>query len=70
MTTKQEDAGTWWQDNLENYKSDGRFDAEAGFYNPPHSDSDDPQDQDENEAYKKGFIERRKELGDAFKWFY
>ena len=58
----------WWEERLENYKTDGMLDADVGIYNPPHSDNDDPQDQDENEAYKKGFMARRLELGDAFKW--
>ena len=60
----------WWKERLENYKTDGRLDAEVGLYNPPHTDDYDPQDQEENEAYKKGFTERRKELGADFKWFY
>lgn len=50
------------------YRLDGIKDAEKGVYNPPHSSDDDPQDQQENHAYKEGFEARRKELGGRFKW--
>ena len=41
----------------------------AGVFNWPYqSGPDDPQNEAENAAYKEGFDQRRKELGDAFKW--
>ncbi len=46
----------------------GWLDAEAGMYDPPYPGSDDPQELDENRAYKQGFDRSRKELGDSFKW--
>jgi hypothetical protein len=65
MSTKSD----WWQDILNGYKAEGRTDAEKGIFDPPHYvTDDDPQYLDENEAYKDGFMEKRKELGDKFKW--
>lgn len=59
----------WWRQNLEDYRQDGRADAERGVFEAPHWVSDeDPQYLDENQAYKDGFMERRKELGASFKW--
>ena len=59
----------WWLRNLEDYRQNGRSDADRCVFNAPHWVSDeDPQDLDENQAYKDGFMERRKELGDKFKW--
>lgn len=48
--------------------ADGRKDANEGVFEPPYLNSDDPQDEDENAAYKRGFNERRRELGDVFRW--
>ncbi len=58
----------WWQQNLERHRNSGRADAERGVFAAPNHLSDDPQYLDENQAYKEGFMERRKELGDKFKW--
>ena len=59
----------WWEEHLKYYESKGRAAADAGNFEWPHADiyTDDLQYQDENEAYKKGFKARRKELGNAFK---
>ena len=67
-STKQRSAD-WWERALADHKESGRRDADVGRYTPPHAGGDeDPQDADENAAYKKGFMERRRELGEAFKW--
>ena len=59
----------WWHEHLAEFAADGRKDADLGMYRPPWpSEDDDPQNQDENLAYRKGFDEKRKELGNAFKW--
>ena len=58
----------WWQQHLEEYRQDGRDDADLGVFSAPHPGSDDPQDETENWAYKEGFKQRRKELGDNFEW--
>jgi len=63
------DIDDWWNNNLMSYREDGRRGADLGDFNPPHFFTDeDPQYLDENEAYKDGFMERRKELGESFKW--
>ena len=59
----------WWDQHLAEFEADGRKDADAGTYDLPwHRDEDDPQSQDENAAYHRGFAKRRKELGNLFKW--
>jgi len=59
----------WWAKNLAEFEARGRKDADEGTYNLPwRSEEDDPQNQDENAAYHRGFAKRRKELGNAFKW--
>lgn len=58
----------WWERLMDCYKSEGGKDAEFGVFEPPNPGSDDPQDDAENAAYKRGFDERRKELGDKFEW--
>lgn len=61
----------WWIQNLDDYRQDGRKDAERGTFDAPHQLCEccpDPQDEAENEAYKHGFMERRAELGDKFRW--
>lgn len=77
LMAKLEEAGNFprnrsiknWRDNIlaDRYIS-GRRDAAEGIFNPPHYDSADPQDEDETHAYRQGFDERRRELGNAFKW--
>ncbi len=57
----------WWDDLLKNREDQGRDDAGRGVFHVPYVDAD-PQDQDENEAYEKGWWARRKELGEKFKW--
>ena len=59
---------TWWRDNLQYRKDQGKKDADKGAYNPPWPFEHDPQNEDENEAYKDGFMARRRELGDKFEW--
>lgn len=49
------------------HNSLGRKDAEKGEVNWPY-DNDDDWDEEMNLEYKKGFFERRKELGDKFRW--
>ena len=46
----------------------GRADADRGRFDPPHGGTADPIDEAENEAYRRGFMARRKELGDKFEW--
>jgi len=58
----------WWDDNIRYYWMLGRGSANKGEFDYPNTDNDDPNDADENQAYKDGFMERRKELGDLFKW--
>lgn len=58
----------WWSLNLARYEAVGMLDAEKGVFCLPHEDDYDPQNQDENEAYRRGFDKRRHALGDAFKW--
>jgi len=58
----------WWNELLESRHEDGRKDADRGLFNRPYAGNVDPQNEDENEAYKRGFDERRKELGDKFEW--
>lgn len=61
-------AKDWYGTMLEERTNDGRRDADEGTFDPPYHGSDDPQDEDENAAYERGFQQRRKELGDAFQW--
>jgi hypothetical protein len=58
----------WWDGIFAECANDGARDAENGRFIPPYPGSDDPQDLDLNAAYEFGFKQRRKELGDAFKW--
>ena len=59
----------WWATMLAERTADGRSDAERGQYDLPYPGvEEDPQYEDENEAYKIGWRKRRKELGDAFQW--
>ena len=68
MANKEESIESWTR-NLAEYRNDGRHDAERGEFDLPHYFTDnDPQYLDENQAYKDGFMSRRKELGDAFNW--
>jgi len=68
-TDIKEEKSSWWEQNLANYRNEGRKDAENGEFDAPHNAiDDDPQYMDENQAYKDGFMGRRKELGDSFKW--
>lgn len=66
-----DDVDKWWREHLDGYRSDGRRDADEGVYRPPHAlpeENPDPQYFDENMAYKDGFMKRRRELGEDFKW--
>ena len=57
----------WYSEMIKENHLKGRKDAEKGEVNWPY-DNDDDVDEEMNIAYKKGFFERRKELGDKFKW--
>lgn len=59
----------WWKQHLAEITADGRKDADAGVFNSPWPvDDADPQNEDENAAYRRGFDARRRELGDKFRW--
>ncbi|HSH42967.1 MAG TPA: hypothetical protein VK973_12655 [Arenicellales bacterium] len=58
----------WWVLLLKEYRADGQRDADRGRYNPPYPGSDDPEDACVNEAYRRGFYDRRSVLGNAFEW--
>ena len=58
----------WWTEILDLYRKDGAISADKGEFDAPYPGSEDPEDQEANWAYKQGFNQRRKELGDKFKW--
>ena len=58
----------WYSEMLKQRENDGAADAEKGRFNWPYPASDDPNDEDENLAYSRGFDRRRRELGDKFEW--
>ena len=58
----------WWEVLLAQRMADGMTGANEGNFDPPYPGSDDPQEQDENRAYWRGFMKRRKELGSEFRW--
>ena len=58
----------WWETMLEEHRQDGREDANKGVYEPYWPINGDPQNEAENEAYKEGFNQRRRELGEKFQW--
>ena len=58
----------WWTKMLKERYDDGWRDAELGVFEPPYPNSDDPQDQDENFEYEKGFHDKRVKLGKDFQW--
>lgn len=58
----------WWDDLLKDREKQGEIDAQNGVFEYPYSDDSDPQNQDENLAYKRGFTKKRNELGESFKW--
>lgn len=60
--------GSWWDGLLAASANEGMRDADIGRFEPPYQGSDDPQDSDLNAAYEFGFKQRRKELGNAFRW--
>ena len=62
------DMNIWWERMMALREQEGRRDAEAGVFDMPYPPNEDPEDQAHNDAYAKGFRDRRKELGDAFKW--
>ena len=61
-------AKDWWEQILEKHHAAGVADAQNGRYELPHPDDNDPQDQDENDAYCCGWRDERRRLGDEFKW--
>lgn len=66
-------ASDWWESNLDQYREEGRKDAELGRFDMPnatdeHGMAESPDYDDENQAYREGFVQRRKELGDKFEW--
>ena len=58
----------WWDEVLSEQEEKGRNDADNGRFDPPFKNSTIPEDEAENNAYKRGFINRRNELGDNFEW--
>ena len=58
----------WWLGLLEAHEADGRRDAEHGIFDPPYPGSEEPDEADENHAYKRGFDQQRKEMGEGFRW--
>lgn len=52
----------WWIDHLKEFERDGANDFDKGIRSPPYPDDEDPQNQEENAAYLKGWWGRRKEL--------
>jgi hypothetical protein len=58
----------WWIEMLSFRDKQGAEDADRGSFSPPYPGSEDPQDTDENAAYRSGFDRRRKELGASFCW--
>jgi hypothetical protein len=71
MDESVESQKDWWERRFKSYKESGKRDAENGVYQPPYPASEygeDPENDDCNAAYKTGFIARRQELGDDFKW--
>jgi hypothetical protein len=58
----------WWSELLQKHMVKGRADADAGIYDQPYPTDNIPQDADKNDAYRFGWCERRRELGDAFRW--
>lgn len=58
----------WWERQRAEFKQDGRNDADRGLFRLPYPGTDDPSDEESNIAYQRGFMERRKELGDKFEW--
>lgn len=64
-----DDITEWWRKLLSDHTANGISDANNGVFEWPYpDDSNDPQSEDENLAYKNGFDNRRRELGDSFKW--
>jgi hypothetical protein len=53
---------------LQEYEDRGRKDAEQGVFNSPYIPAEDPTEEDCNDAYLKGFRQRRIELGVNFQW--
>ena len=66
LETVQMRAG--WEKELSAYRQDGRDGADDGRMFLPVIDPKDKEDEEINEAYKEGFEERRKELGESFRW--
>ncbi len=58
----------WYAKQRLEYAADGAKDAEKGMADLPYPHTEDPQDQDCNEAYRQGFNRKRKEMGDKFRW--
>lgn len=59
---KETDMADWWCGLLRQRHEDGRSDAEKDIFDMPYPGSEDPQDEAENDAYKKGFMEYRREI--------
>lgn len=68
MMPYPESVADWWKKQIAEYEQDGMRDAEKGTYRPPYPGTDDPSDEEMNLVYKRGFMKRRKELGDKFEW--
>lgn len=57
----------WYDNMIVEYERDGAADAEKGVFNLPYP-FQEPENENENWAYEKGFKERRQQLGDKFSW--
>lgn len=58
-----------WDEIMDSHQQDGRNDADKGEFFPPYNlQTDHPDEAMENHAYESGWRQRRKELGNAFKW--
>lgn len=65
MATNEHD--DWWEDLLAERRRQGDRDASDGVFNWPYQFGSE-EDSEENAVYKEEFDQRRKELGEAFKW--
>ena len=64
---ERDETWSWWLQQLAEYRQRGRSDAERGKYLLPYPLTEE-EDGPINAAYKQGFDERRKELGEKFAW--
>lgn len=58
----------WWLRSVQAAEEAGAVAADAGVFEYPHESVGCPADEELNLAYERGHKERRKQLGDKFKW--